>query len=345
MPDISTLHNKLFQILRPPGGLLVCFHEGIQLRLRQRLKVHDGCLLRLLLESGDQFSVAETFVELGRIIGDLTRARCHSEDSTMNGSASAKSEILLMIKLQGCLCHRQHDDILTRINREGRAAKASPAVLSAGGSRCQRSVGLSPALELALLLPGLLLVMLHLDLPKEVVPLTLLVKHPCSPTSSSSRHLVADHCLHGLPPEDAHSVELAKVAEHEQEAEVVPESGHHATLDGQGNLNRASARQDLGYVVANIAAVLASLVQDLEVVSATRCNLLVALFIHWRSLTVEGAKSVRFLRRHVEPSVGHTQRTAHLLLNSFVQGLPGDDLQNSSQHIGSEGILPVAARI
>mmetsp|Transcript_32262 Transcript_32262/g.92886 ORF Transcript_32262/g.92886 Transcript_32262/m.92886 type:complete len:240 (-) Transcript_32262:1009-1728(-) len=220
-----------------------------------------------------------------------------------------------MVEDKGSLRHGEDDQIRAGVYGPSRTCESTPSVFS-------RVCTL------------VLLLMLALDGPQAVVSQARLIKdkHLALPVAGS-RQVVADHVLHRLAPQDAHSIKLSEVPQHEQKPHVVVEGAHHAALHGQRHLHGAAPREDRRGVGADPAALLPALVNNHQLVRKVGLTFdLLAL--------VPGTDAGGLLRRHLEARVPHLQRPADALLHNDVEGLVGHHLEHAAEDVQAVAVVP-----
>ena len=125
--------------------------------------------------------------------------------------------------------------------------------------------------------------------------------------------MVHGHELDRLAAEQADAVELALVQHEFAEAQVIRRGGHKT----------AAARVHLA---RGEVAALAGIVDQFQL--AARAGLVV------------GREALVLVGRHVEVGVDHAQRGQHLLLEIDLIRLAGNDLDQITEHIGRDAIIP-----
>ena len=128
--------------------------------------------------------------------------------------------------------------------------------------------------------------------------------------------MVHRHQLDGLPPEQAHAVQLAAIEQHGGEAVVVVHRRDEPAAAGE---KARLAVQALRGVVDHLEAAVGL------------------------ALVVGG--EARHLRvRDDEAGVAHAERLEHVLLEVGVELLARDDLDEMADHVGGHGVVPARAR-
>mmetsp|Transcript_65734 Transcript_65734/g.189518 ORF Transcript_65734/g.189518 Transcript_65734/m.189518 type:complete len:513 (-) Transcript_65734:523-2061(-) len=257
---------------------------------------------------------------LRRVRSGLCRRRHAAVDVLVDRPPRRIPQILLVVKDKGCLGHGKHDQVRPGINGPSGARQTSPTVLA--GARAL-----------------ILLRMLRLDLPQATVANPWFVEDEDSLLPvTGSWNMVADHLLDRLLFQDTDSVELAEIPDHEEKAEVIVESAHHAAFDLEGHLHGPAAGEHFGGAVADPAALLAALVDDLQGVRQVRLAIdLCAL--------VPSTEAVCLLLRHPESGVAHFQRPADALLDDDIEGFLGNHLQNPPEDVQAVAVIPEVARL
>mmetsp|Transcript_88275 Transcript_88275/g.140372 ORF Transcript_88275/g.140372 Transcript_88275/m.140372 type:complete len:364 (+) Transcript_88275:398-1489(+) len=267
------------------------------------------------------FGLRSDHVKRFRMIGGGFGGGSHGAvDMLMDGTSRRIAHIFLMIQHEGGLGHRKDDQIRPRVDGPGGSCQTSPAKLAGNRS-------------------SILFLMLRLNLPKPIVAHARLVEDEGRLLSVASHgNMIADHTLNRLSFQDPHPVQFSKVADHDQEANVVIEGADHATPHLQGDVHSATCGQNFGHVLSDPTAFFSPRVDNFQ--SMRQLWLPFDL-----NAPIPRPNPACVLLWHLEARVPHLQRSTDSLFHDDVQRLARNDLQDASNHIQAIAVVPEASRL